>query len=189
MHWTPCTWIQTASGKRLDYLRPDPAAIEFADIAGGLSKLGRFANQTTKFYSVAEHSWRVANLVRERGGSQADELVALLHDAPEAYAVDLPRPLKILWPDYRLIEERLWQAITTKLLGRPLAELPALVKYCDELALATEARDLFPGGALDGWTNSLPAPDAISIVPLSMEQARAVFEKRYTTLMLHNRRV
>lgn len=184
MHWTPCTWIQTASGKKLDYLKPDPAAISIEDIATGLARLGRFANQTSQFYSVAEHSWRVANFVRERGGSTFDQLVALLHDAPEAYAMDLPRPLKILWPGYQLIEERLWAAISRKLLGEAVVELPPVVRYCDELALATEARDLFVGGPMENWTQSLPGPDAATIVPLGMQQARAMFMSRYTSLLL-----
>lgn len=101
-----------------------------------------------------------------------------------AYAVDLPRPLKILWPGYRLIEERLWAAISRKLLGEAVVELPPVVRYCDELALATEARDLFVGGPVENWTQSLPGPDAATIVPLGMQQARAMFVTRYTSLLL-----
>jgi hypothetical protein len=41
-------------------------------------------------------------------------LWGLLHDATEAYLVDLPRPLKHCMPDYRMHEDRLMRVIAER---------------------------------------------------------------------------
>src|SRR6266540_4351103 len=87
-------YIQTVSGRRFNPLDPDPEQIDIGDIALALSHQCRFGGHCRVFYSVAQHSCVAADLVAERGGSTEDVLWALLHDATEAYLVDLPHPLK-----------------------------------------------------------------------------------------------
>lgn len=48
------------------------------------------------------------------GVSEPYKLQALLHDASEAYCVDLPTPIKNCLPDYRQMEEGLMQVIADK---------------------------------------------------------------------------
>lgn len=131
------TWLGTVSGKRIDLLNPDPEQITLPDIAHGLSRMCRFNGQILGFYSVAEHSVNVANLV-----TKEQKLQALLHDASEAYICDVPTPLKrIIGPAYKEIENRLMAAIGSKF-GVDLQNLPAGVKRADRVMLVTEHRAL-----------------------------------------------
>lgn len=131
------TWILTRSGKHFDFVDPQPDQIDILDIAWGLSKECRFAGQCYGFYSVAQHSVLVSQVVSEEFA-----LEALLHDAAEAYCKDIPMPLKALLPDYKRIEQRVDRAI------RSAFDLPAEcsheVKHADLILLATERRDLMP---------------------------------------------
>jgi 5'-deoxynucleotidase YfbR-like HD superfamily hydrolase len=174
-------WIQTRGGKKIHFLNPDPAAIDLLEIATALSRTGRFANQSTNFYSVAQHSVFVSSLVEQRGGSRFQMMVGLLHDAPEAFTGDLPKPLKRLLPGINEIESALWDAVCKKLLGGQ-CQITPLVKLCDEIALATEARDIFAVPPLDRWTDRLPPAELLTIVPIPSDQARALFLDRFNQL-------
>lgn len=105
--------IVTASGARLNLLRPDPESICLEDIATGISREGRYANQTARFYSVAEHSLHLARLV---GADPWLRALALLHDASEAYLRDIPAPIKCIpgFAKYRAIEGALMDAVLTR---------------------------------------------------------------------------
>lgn len=87
----------------------DPETISIMDIAHALSMVPRWGGHIPRFYSVAEHSMRVAELVPDQ-----HQLAALLHDASEAYLGDLCKPFKNLMPDYQRIEDKLMQVIATK---------------------------------------------------------------------------
>lgn len=93
--------ITTYSGKCIDLLSPKISDIEIIDIAIGLSNECRWASQTPFHYSVASHSL----LVAARTETKRDRLLALLHDATEAYLKDIPKPLKNLLPEYQKIEQ------------------------------------------------------------------------------------
>lgn len=81
--------LNTYSGKLLDFANPKPESIDIIDIAHSLANQCRFSGHIQSFYSVAEHSCKVAEMV-----PQKYKLAALLHDAAEAYITDIPRPLK-----------------------------------------------------------------------------------------------
>lgn len=125
-------WIQTYTGRQFWPLDPRADEIFVEDIAHALSMQCRFAGHCLKFYSVAEHSVLVSRNV-------APELAlwALLHDAAEAYLVDLPRPVKRSMPDYRGAEDRVMAAICYRF-GLP-QDMPAAVKTADNRILADEA--------------------------------------------------
>ena len=82
-------YLSTYTGKKFYPYDPRPEQICIEDIAHGLSMLCRFAGQCRFFFSVAEHSIAVAHLLPANL-----KLFGLLHDASEAYLVDLPRPVK-----------------------------------------------------------------------------------------------
>ncbi|MEH6564614.1 MAG: phosphohydrolase [Halopseudomonas sp.] len=131
------TWILTHTGIKFDLLEPTADMIHPRDIAHALSQLCRFNGHTHKHYSVAEHSIRVAQIVPVQY-----QLVALLHDATEAYVGDMVRPLKQVMPEFRTVEKRIWQAICERF---DLPEiLPTSVHAADMTLLATERRDLMP---------------------------------------------
>lgn len=129
------TWILTASGAHFDLVDPQPDMINLLDIAQGLANECRYAGQCRWFYSVAQHSTLASHIV-------APELAleALLHDAAEAYIKDIPRPLKLLLPDYRAIEQRV-DTVIRHAFGLP-DRMSDTVKEADIIMLATERRDL-----------------------------------------------
>lgn len=126
-------WIQTYSGIQFWPLDPRPEEIVLEDIAHALSNLCRFGGHCLKFYSVAQHSLHVAQ--------QSLPIAGLLHDATEAYLIDVPRPIKRNLDGYAAIEERLAYVVSERF-GVDLVNLPHAVKDADERMLRTEKRDL-----------------------------------------------
>ena len=170
------SWIQTYTRKRFDFRNPRPQDICIQDIAQGLSHICRFAGQTDRFYSVLEHSWHVSYLVPAEHA-----LVGLLHDAPEAYMVDLPKPLKDLLPAYECIEHDVWRVIATKF-GMPLV-MPDCVKTADIQMLLLE-RDVLMGGPIEPWVlGEHYKPANRSLCGWRPDVARDLFLKRFRELV------
>ena len=131
--------IQTFSGLRFNPLGPDPSQIAIVDIAQALGNMCRFGGHCRSFYSVAQHSCLLADLVAAEGGGRADQLWALLHDAAEAYLVDLPHPLKHrsdLGERFQAVEGQLQRVILQRF-GLP-PEPPPRLKEIDRSLLAAE---------------------------------------------------
>ncbi len=84
-------YIATYTGKQFYPLDPRPEDVCLEDIAHSLSNLCRFTGHTDtdRFYSVAQHSVICSTIVAPEAA-----LLALLHDAAEAYLGDISRPLK-----------------------------------------------------------------------------------------------
>jgi len=124
--------IKTHSGRMVDVAKPDPELIDINDIAHALSFLCRGGGHCNVFFSVARHCVYCAQEARARRFSDAVTLACLLHDASEAYMVDLPTPIKDgLFPEYRTYENRLLDCIYEKFIGRRLTE--AELKLVDEI--------------------------------------------------------
>lgn len=170
-------WFITASGRKVHALDPQPDRINIHDIAHALSNVCRFGGQCRHFYSVAQHSVLVSEIVPPE-----DALWGLLHDATEAYIGDIIRPLKRELPDYKAIE-RLWECAIAVHFGLPL-ELPPSVKRADHVVLATERRDLMPPEAQCNWIEDEQGFRALPqrIRPLSPEVARELFHDRFNEL-------
>lgn len=132
------SWIQTYQGHRFDPLNPDTKDIDPLDIFHALSNICRFTGHCFRFYSVLEHSMRVAALVKPE-----HKLHALLHDASEAYIADVSRPVKrsAEFAGYRQIEERVQAAIFKRFNLDP--HLPEEVKAADKAMLWWEYQALF----------------------------------------------
>lgn len=169
-------WIQTYSGRRFNPTKPIAEAIVIQDIAHSLSMQCRFSGHVNKFYSVAQHCVGVSYLCDD-----ADALWGLLHDATEAYLVDVPSPLKRSghFDSFVNIEKTMQTAIC-KRFGLLDFEPPS-VKKADKIMLATEARDLM-NPLRDDWDEVYP-PLPFKIVPLPPDQAHALFIKRFLELM------
>lgn len=167
--------IVTRSGRYFNFVEPNPATIDILDIAWGLAFTCRFAGQTLRFYSVAQHSVMVSRLVPAELS-----LVGLLHDAAEAYVGDVTRPLKQLIPEYRVIEDRVERAIAARFnLPWPW---PSAVKHADLRMLRTEQRDLTSASG-DAWASvDGYAPLAEPIIPLPADDAAGAFIDRYREL-------
>lgn len=172
-------WIQTHSGRAIYPLGANEDEITIDDIAHALSNQCRFTGHTSEFYSVAEHCVHVSELCDE-----PYMLWGLLHDATEAYLVDLARPIKHdpTMFAYREAEDRLMTVICHKF-GLTPGE-PENVKYVDKLILSIEARDLMaplrPGW--ERWLNMIGDCPLRIVNPWSPAQAKRRFLDRYTEL-------
>lgn len=169
-------WIQTYSGRRFNPLNPNSDAIVIQDIAHALSMQCRFSGHCRYFYSVAQHSVLVSYIC---GFEFA--LWGLLHDASEAYLVDMPRPLKRSGKlDAFIAYEHKVQKAVCKRFGLPDKE-PADVKRADTILLATEARDLMSPLHPDWRSPAEPLP--FKIDPWTPKQAEENFLKRFNELV------
>src|SRR5215211_5334209 len=136
----PGPFIQTLSGRRVNPLDAAVEDIDPSDIARALSNLCRFGGHSKAFYSVAQHSSIVCDLLEARGATPDELMAALLHDAAEAYLGDLPHPLKHrseLGTTFRVAEKRLEAVIGERF---ALPEAAARIKPLDKALLATERR-------------------------------------------------
>jgi 5'-deoxynucleotidase YfbR-like HD superfamily hydrolase len=105
--------IRTNSGIYFNLLEPTVEMIDINDIAHALSNLPRFGGHLHTTYSVAQHSVMVMNTL-DLFGHQDILLEGLMHDASEAYLMDLPSPIKALLPDYYKMEDRICKVIAEK---------------------------------------------------------------------------
>jgi 5'-deoxynucleotidase YfbR-like HD superfamily hydrolase len=167
--------ILARSGHYFNFLEPETCVIEITDIAHALSHICRFAGHTREFYSVAQHSMLASTIVPPE-----DAYEALLHDAAEAYVGDIPKPLKELLPDFKVIEARVEAAVFAAL-GLP-EKLSATIKKADRIMLTTEQRDLMPAHN-DVWSLTCGiTPLERTIRPWSPEQAYNAFLTRFNQL-------
>lgn len=162
--------IQTYSGLAYNFTAPDPASIRLDDIAHALSNACRYAGHTRRFYSVAEHSVRVSEVLERWERAQGIESLVpaygLLHDGHEAYVWDCPRPFKpLLGAGYKQFADKADAAIVAALLpctSRGAFHLP-IIKKADNVALVAEARELMHFGP-EAWIDwetlysKVPAP-------------------------------
>jgi hypothetical protein len=162
-------WVQTRSGRAYPLLAPTTEDICIEDIAYSLAGLPRYnahAQRTAdgRLYTVGQHSVLAAQIVEP-----AFRFEALMHDAAEAYVGDMIRPLRLCLPDFDLVEEITWLALTRKF-GLPRT-MSAEVKHADIVMLATEKRDLM-GEPPRPWNVGLPREERITIWnPIMTERA------------------
>lgn len=170
-------WIATASGRSVNVLAPAAEDITIEDIAHALGNLSRWGGHSTPAISVAQHSVMVSFLVPPEFA-----LWGLLHDASEAYLVDVPKPIKVLdvMAPYRAVEALVQKTIYIKF--GCVGDEPAEVKAADLLAASAEAIDLFPRKSewwakhlRDGTAARAPGP----IVPWSPTKSARVFLNRF----------
>lgn len=179
-------WIQTYQGRSFEYQTPENIdQIDIYDIAHALSNICRFGGHCKRFYSVADHSIRCADVAKNMGLSKEIQLWCLLHDAAEAYIGDIPTPLKKevgivynMW-DISIItyEDIVLDAIKKKF---NLGEMPKEVKEIDEILLWTEVRDLFDNKMK--WREHTLRPLEEIISPRHNAEAESLFIWRYRSL-------
>lgn len=166
-------WILTYTGRQFWPLDPRPDEVCIEDIAHALSMLCRFGGHCSIFYSVAEHSVNTSRIV-----SQEFAMAALLHDAAEAYVVDIPRPLKRYLSNYSTVEQVVWMSIT-KRFGIP-NELPEEVKQADIAMLKAEASQIMAAHPT-AWESYKIAAN-VKIVGLPPQYAKCLFMDRFIEL-------
>lgn len=181
-------WIQSFTLRKVYPLNPTPEMIHLRDIAHALSMQCRYTGHIHSFYSVAQHSVLVSRHAEKLAYARTRSALAaqgaaqsgLLHDASEAYLIDLARPVKHLpeMAGYREAERRL-QTLIFRVFGLPEAELE-VVKEADRVMGATEARNFFPAVHPDWRWIADPLP--VKIEPLGPKEAEAIFLQRFEEL-------
>ncbi len=169
-------FMQVFTGRQYWPMDPRPHEVHIEDIAHSLAMQARYAGHCIKFYSVAEHSVLIA---RHLAAKHAPEvaLAGLLHDAPEAYCVDIPRPLKPYLTNYRAIEQDNWLAIAARF-GLP-KELPSAVHDADNRIIADELVNLVPMP----WHARHDRPLGVKLRYWSPEEAELGFLATFDALM------
>lgn len=167
-------------------LNPDDISVE--DIAHSLSMQCRYAGHTSEFWSVAAHSLevsrRVEDAVRETSADGAvvfeAALAGLLHDASEAYLVDLPKPIKPLFVNYAQWEEAAELAVATRF-GMQFP-WPAIVTRMDKAIVRDEVANFFCVGSV-AWKRHGVTQPAHNLVPLDPVVGERLFLERFYLLM------
>jgi hypothetical protein len=170
-------WSCTFTGRRFWPEDPRTEDVDPRDIAHALALLCRFGGHSRVFYSVAQHSVLVSYVC-----APEDALWGLLHDASEAYLVDIPRPLKrATGLEGYLEHERRAMKVICDSIGLP-HEMPASVKRADEILLATEARDLMPADSVKDWYLPEPPLERSVLPAWSPDLAEVMFANRLQEL-------
>lgn len=156
--------ILTITGRTFDYNNPEGFNYSIEDIAHPLSNICRFGGHCRSFYSVAQHSVIIANLLPKEL-----QMEGLFHDASEAFTVDIPKPLKVLLGDYNLLEKRILKAILNHF--GIFHELSPEIKRVENIVYEVEVRDLM--------NTTIPVTPKFSefetIDPLPPKEAKELF--------------
>lgn len=162
------SWIQTHSGKTFVVADPSEDSIDIRDIAAALSKQCRYAGHCIKPYSVAEHCVLMAEKAKPE-----HKLTALLHDASEAYLIDVPKPVKSLIVGYELLESNIMAKIAAKY--KFFWPLPKEVKELDRRILSDERmQNMSPMEDGETWPDGLP-PIGVTLKCWSPDQSYREF--------------
>lgn len=173
-------YIQTYSGHRFWPLDPEPQDVRIEDVAHALSLQSRWTGHTSSFLSVAQHSVMVSFHC-----DPADALWGLLHDASEAYLIDLARPVKRdpRMTFYKEAEEKIMKAVAEHFgLAMPI---PHSVHVADDRVLMAERRDLLApmewskaAMAMAGTVDAIPQ----TVTPWRSDTAESIFLLRFREL-------
>jgi len=171
-------WIQTFTGKRFyaEDIRPEDICIE--DIAHSLSLQCRYNGHCKQFYSVGQHSLIISEYL-EGIGQKEFALEGLMHDGPEAYLCDVPRPIKPLLKGYFKIEDELEKIVYDRFNIASTKESRCAVKKVDNGILVDEMRHLFDNPK--DWALVEP-PLGVKIANCSMEGIKKLFLERFREL-------
>ena len=158
----------------VDILHLQPEQISIHGIAHALSRLCRFGGNLDEHYSVAQHSVLVSQLLEKIDPPAA--LWGLMHDAAEAYLVDLPSPIKRILPQYEKYENKILDDLGLHFrlgkMSRSVKAADRAVCYREQTCLQHVPEFYFPA-------SSLVAP---IITPISAIEAEIMFLRQYLKL-------
>lgn len=168
-------FMQVASGRKFWPLDPRSEEVFIEDIAHSLSLQCRYAGHCERFYSVAEHSVHLARHLRWQGVEVA--LWALLHDASEAYLVDIPRPVKGHLVGYKDAEAKVMAAVCQRFGLDPV--MPPQVHEADNRIIGDELVNMVPMA----WHERYSDPLGVQIRCWYPAQAEEEFLATFEALM------
>lgn len=171
-------YIRTFKNHKFFFNDIENSVIDIEDIAHALAYQSRWTGHAKQFISIAEHSILVAQNVL-----LYYKLEALLHDASEAYVVDLSRPLKEFVPDYRKIQK----AVEAEVAKRFVVPYPMsdCVREADDRMLVTEWVKLFDKTDIELGIDLKPYTD-FDFPNWSPKEAEQAFLDNYEKFILNN---
>ncbi|MCS0501416.1 hypothetical protein [Ancylobacter mangrovi] len=154
----PSIWHQSPSGRALDMVEPAAAQVDFAEIAGQLALVNRYAGASRVPVSVANHTLIADRVAVLSGATERLRALVLLHDCHETRIGEVPAPstrakLAIARQLYGLPGEDVVREVLAEEKRRhdraiheaagialPTLEEKAFIHHCDIGALATERK-------------------------------------------------
>lgn len=137
------TYLQTSSGKKIDFNNIKQEDFDLEDIIYSLALLCRYNGHAKHFYSVLAHEINCYYIGIYLGYSKEELLHCLIHDSTEAYMGDIATPIKERFPGIRDFEKAIFSYILNALsLGYPREETLKKVKLADTIALHKEWKAL-----------------------------------------------
>jgi len=181
MHTILKNEIQVFSGVGLDPFDPNPDNMNIEDIAHALSMQCRYAGHCTQFWSVASHSV-LCSMVAD---NDEDAKTMLMHDAAEAYLIDVCRPIKYRYPELTAMLKTSEEVIMNRLSKKFGFVWPmnAACKIIDDRMLWTEKRDIMAPSQWGTEIQSSVLPyEYLSCVGTYPEQAKSDFLKSFKAI-------
>lgn len=174
--------IGVASGGCFHILTPREDEVFIEDIAHHLGGIGRYTGACSNLWSVGAHCIEVSRRIEQAGGTRVEQLQGLLHDASEAYLVDIPRPIKpdiaIAGASYYEVEDIIMRCIF-RALNVPWPMAP-IVKEADDGMAYDEVANFFPPGFMwDRYKVTAKKSNLVSLHPLV---AKELYLRRFNEL-------
>lgn len=175
-------WMKTFSSQRVHPFAITAEDVRVEDVAHATAMRCRYGGHCKEFYSVAEHSVRLSGIVRARGGTPAEVLSALVHDAGEYVLGDLPRPVKhaIEMLPYRLLEKRVQAAVNEAFEAEPVTKL---VESAHAELFVTEVSQLFLDDDSETWGIPAKPIPGLKIKPWTPQLAKDRFLTAWGSVM------
>jgi hypothetical protein len=169
-------FIETYTGRAFYPLAPNIEAVSIIDIAHALANQCRYSGHTAFFYPTAQHCCLLAGYVVKTGGRAIDALQILMHDAAEAYLIDMPRPVKQHMPVFRQWDHSINKVIRSWMDWDNLP-IPTWQDELDSRIIADERAQLMSRSGND-WGHQM-APLGVRIEPWTPEEAEKAFLIQY----------
>lgn len=175
----PGHWMATHTGRKIDPGTMTKDDVDIEDIAWSLSHLCRYNGHCDHFYSVAQHSVYVSEIVQSLGG---DPKKGLLHDATECYVGDVVRPVKHRtdMENYVILENRVMRIIGEAFnFSTPI--MTSEVSLADDIVLLSEKDQILKDSPDWGWGNDIIRMEG-KIKIMYPQEAYKFFMNRYNEL-------
>jgi hypothetical protein len=169
-------YIGTFTNKKFHFLNPSVDEVCIEDISQALSMNCRYSGHVKMFYSVAEHSCLIFDLVLSKNGDLKEAFGALMHDASEAYLTDVPRPIKPHLKGYMDIESKAEAVIQEAFKFSVMSDY---VKYIDTHICGIEAKQLF--NVVPSWSDDFDHID-ITVQGWMPDRAKSEFLRRFNRI-------
>jgi hypothetical protein len=198
------TWMQTWTGEKCWPRSPRVSDIRIEDVAIGLARECRYGKMTLRWYSVAEHSVIVSELVARivrmnpmlAGDPTLEMAVAkegLFHDCDEAPLHDMPRPIKhdpgMQLDQYRALGVQYRNVVFERFGIKPTNVTHSLIDVIDKRLVVDEVEQFMRYPAMYLERHGDVERIGIKIRGLNPEDAAEAFLNRFYALWPEERAV